>query len=282
MKPLNLLDRFIHKQSEVIIDYDEIRQEQLNSISQVIKQTRIEKNLEKDIISNQLHIPISILNAIESADLSQLPEPVFTRQLIKKYAYFLQLNGDEISDQFTCQLNAKKYTKKSQLKYFNLKFKLNIKPKHLYIFYFLLLFFSIKSLSTILESNQFNQTKIPRKEVIKTNINKTPVNNPPVNDTPKVIPIVEKKEEKPAIGEELMIKITVKQDSWVKITVDNKPAFEGILTKGIEKQWNGKQKIKIRAGNAGGILISVNNEKPKELGKLGQVQEATFELPPRS
>lgn len=276
----NLIMKFFKQSKEEIIDYNEIRQQQLELISIRLKEARIEKNLDKETISNQLHTPVRILNALESSDLQQLPEPFFTKQLIKKYANFLKLNGEEISNKFSIELNPKVYNKKPSLQSFNFKFRFNFKPQYLYFFYFLILFFSIRSLSSILESSQFSQIKIPQKQVIETNI--TPTKNTPINTTPEIIPIVEKKEEKPPIPTELIVKVTVKEDSWVKIIVDGKPTFEGILTKGIEKQWSGKQKVSIRAGNAGGLIVTVNDAKPKELGKSGQVTNATYELPTQS
>ncbi|WP_373479481.1 helix-turn-helix domain-containing protein [Geminocystis sp.] len=271
--------KFLKKSKEEIIDYDEIRQQQLELISVELKQARIDKNLDKNVISNQLHTPVSIINALESADLQHLPEPFFTKQLIKKYANFLKLDGEDISNKFTLELNPKIYYKKSFTPSFSFKFNFNVKPQYLYFFYFILLLFSIKNLSNILESSQFSQIKIPQKQVMETQI--LPKKNHPITN-PEVIPIVEKKEEKPPQPTELIVKVTVKEDSWVKIIVDGKPVFEGILTKGLEKQWNGKQKVIIRAGNAGGLVVTVNDEKPKELGKSGQVTNATFELPMRS
>ncbi|BAQ63681.1 helix-turn-helix domain-containing protein [Geminocystis sp. NIES-3709] len=263
------------------IDYNQIRQEQLDKIAILIKEKRLELDFDQEIISNHLHIPVSILKAIESADLSHLPEPVFTQQLIRKYANYLKLNGDELTDKFPVQLTSKIKEKKYGFQGLNFSFKLNIKPQHLYLFYFLLLFFSIRNLSTILESPLFTQTKIPQKQIFETNTN-PPTASPPVNTNPEIISIVEKQQEKPPTPEELTVKVTVKDDCWVKVSVDGKPTFEGVLNKGLQKQWVGKQKVTIRAGNAGGLLISVNGEKPQELGKVGQVQEATFELPIRS
>lgn len=278
--------KFLNKPKEEIINYQSIRQSQLNEISIEIKQARIEKNLDINIISHQLYIPLKILKALESSDLESLPEPVFTKQLIKKYANFLKLNGEDISNKFSTQLQPKIFNKKKSLKGLNFKLNFYFKPQHLYIFYFLILFFSVRNLSHILESSQFTQIKIPQKQVIETNIpskNNSSVNTTSTSPTsPKATPIVEKKEEKPPIPTELIIKITVKEDSWVKIVVDEKPTFEGILTKGLEKQWSGKEKITIRAGNAGGLTVKVNNENPKTLGKSGEVVNTTFKLPSQS
>jgi cytoskeletal protein RodZ len=272
---------FFKKPVIEIINYDEIRQEQLKEIGAIITEKRLELEFDRAVISNHLHIPISILKAIENGDLSHLPEPVYTKQIIIKYANYLKLNGEKLTDNFSLQLTPKVKSKKYILQGLNFNFRLNIKPQHLYIFYFLLLFFSIKSLSTILESSIFIQTKIPQKQVIETKTNPS-IPSPPVNTNPEAIPIVEKKEEKPPTPSELTVKVSLKDDCWVKVSVDGKPTFEGILTKGTKKQWVAKQKVTIRAGNAGGLMVSVNGEKPQEFGKAGQVQENTFELPVRS
>lgn len=272
---------FFKKPVREIINYDEIRQEQLDSIATIITEKRLELEFDRAVISNHLHIPISIIKAIESADLAHLPEPVFTKQIIRKYANYLKLNGEELTEKFPLESMAKFKAKKYIFQGLKFNLRLNIKPQHLYIFYFLLLFFSIKSLSTILESSLFTQTKIPQKQVIETNTN-PPIPTPPVTTNPEAISIVEKKEEKPPTATKLTVKVNLKDDSWMKVSVDGKPTFEGILTKGTEKQWVAKQKITIRAGNAGGLMVSVNGEKPQEFGKAGQVQENTFELPTRS
>lgn len=272
---------FFKKPTIETINYDEIRQEELDKIGIIITEKCLELEFDRAVISNHLHIPVSILKAIETADLAHLPEPVFTIQLIKKYANYLKLNGEELTNKFSLESTPKVKPKKYMFQGLNFNFKLNLKPQYLYIFYFLLLFFSIKSLSTILESSLFTQTKIPQKQVIETKIN-PPIPSPPVNPNPEAISIVEKKEEKPPTPTELTVKVALKDDCWVKVSVDGKPTFEGILTKGTEKQWVAKQKVTIRAGNAGGLMVSVNSEKPQEFGKAGQVQENTFELPARS
>lgn len=272
---------FLKKPIIETINYDEIRQEELDKIGTIITEKRLELQFDRAVISNHLHIPVSILKAIETADLDHLPEPVFTIQLIKKYANYLKLNGEELTNKFSLESTPKVKPKKYMFQGLNFNFRLNLKPQHLYIFYFLLLFFSIKSLSTILESSLFTQTKIPQKQVIETKTN-PPITSPPVNTNPEAISIVEKKAEKPPTPTELTVKVALKDDCWVKVSVDGKPTFEGILTKGTEKQWVAKQKVTIRAGNAGGLMVSVNGEKPQEFGKAGQVQENTFELPTRS
>lgn len=265
---------FSQKSAPEEIDYNLLRQEKLTEIGILLKDKRLELNLSEDIISNQVHIPLTTIKAIENADLTHLPEPFFIQQIIKKYANYLQLNGETISADFPLQEN-KTLIKKPLSKSLNFKLNIHLSPKYLYFIYFFLLLFAIKSLSNILRFDSSQQVQLSRLEVVETE-------NPQKNETPKVIPAVEKKEEIQPQPQELNLKLTVKEDAWVRIIVDGKPVYEGILNQGVQKEWVAKERLTIRTGNAGGVLVSLNEEKAKELGKLGQVEEVTFELPKRS
>ncbi|WP_330204596.1 helix-turn-helix domain-containing protein [Cyanobacterium sp. Dongsha4] len=266
---------FASKSSSETIDYDAIRKTKLEEIGQILKQKRLDLDYSKELISNQVHIPITTINAIENADLTHLPEPVFIKQIIKKYANYLKINGEELSNNFPLE-NNQKVQKKHLKKSSNFKFNIQLSPKYLYLIYLFLILFSIKSLSNILEFREFQETKLPQTKIVETDSTKQ-------NKQPQAIPAVEKKEEPvKSEPEELNLKLTVKQDAWVRIIVDGKPVYEGILNQGTEKEWIAKEKLTIRTGNAGGVMISLNEQKAKELGKLGQVEEVTFELPKRS
>lgn len=266
---------FASKSSSETVDYDAVRKTILEEIGQTLKQKRLELDYTEELVSNQVHIPITTVKAIENADFTHLPEPIFIKQIINKYANYLKINGEELSNCFPLENNKKaqkQYLKKSS----KFKFNIQLSPKYLYLIYLFLILFSIRSLSNILEFREFQETKLPQTEIVETDTSKQ-------NQQPQAIPAVEKKEESvKSEPEELSLKLTVKQDAWVKIIVDGKPVYEGILNQGTEKEWIAKEKLTIRTGNAGGVMISLNEQKAKELGKLGQIEEVTFELPRRS
>lgn len=51
-----------------------------------------------------------------------------------------------------------------------------------------------------------------------------------------------------------------------------------MLSEGAQQAWAAKQQITVRAGNAGGVLVSYNESPPKLLGEPGTVEEKTFEV----
>ncbi len=72
--------------------------------------------------------------------------------------------------------------------------------------------------------------------------------------------------------------IMMRGESWVRITVDGKTEFEGVLSEGKRLTWSGDRLVSIRAGNASSVALSYNNQAVKLLGKEGEVTEKQFGL----
>lgn len=70
--------------------------------------------------------------------------------------------------------------------------------------------------------------------------------------------------------------IVMKGQSWLRIVVDGKTEFEGVLDEGKKLTWSGDRQISIRAGNASSVGLSYNNQQIKILGKEGEVSERLF------
>lgn len=274
---------FPRNQVKEIVDFEQQRQDQLNQIGLALQQARQAKKLDLKDVSSELHLPISSLIALENANLNKLPEPIFVKQILQKYADYLNFNNLEIKEMisnFTTKSQVKHQTKTWQL--FSPFKRINFNTKNLYIPYIVLLLLSIKSLSSLLESSQFitnNNLNLSQPNIIETN----KLENLLKSEQPEVIEAIEtKSKEQQSLGEELVLKITIEEECWLKVIVDGKQVFMGILSKGEQREWTAKEKLTIRAGNAGGLSFSLNEEKAKKLGKSGQVEEITFELPKRS
>lgn len=77
-------------------------------------------------------------------------------------------------------------------------------------------------------------------------------------------------------GQSVRVGLTVTDQSWVRVVADGKEAFEGVLTEGMTRSWNANKQLVVKAGNAGGIMVSFNDGKAKPLGAPGTVQEVAF------
>jgi len=68
------------------------------------------------------------------------------------------------------------------------------------------------------------------------------------------------------------VSITAHADSWIQVTADGKTIFTGILKPNESRQISGNEMVKLVAGNAGGITVSLNGRTLDRLGAVGQVK----------
>ena len=81
-----------------------------------------------------------------------------------------------------------------------------------------------------------------------------------------------------ATGDEknaLLVKLS--ERSWLRVVVDGKSQMEGIFPAGTQREFKGKSAV-VRAGNAGGVDLTVNGKSVGKLGASGDVVERTFSL----
>jgi cytoskeletal protein RodZ len=79
--------------------------------------------------------------------------------------------------------------------------------------------------------------------------------------------ITDKKDQSVQIG------VTLKASSWISVVTDGKTAFEGVLPEGSSRIWKATEQLKVKTDNAGGVLMSVNQQEAKEMGEVGKTQE---------
>ena len=76
--------------------------------------------------------------------------------------------------------------------------------------------------------------------------------------------------------ESVRVDMVAKDDSWVRVVVDGKVEFEGVIKAGSEQGWSAKESLVVRSGNAGGVVLSRNGSDPKPMGDRGTIAEQEF------
>lgn len=89
------------------------------------------------------------------------------------------------------------------------------------------------------------------------------------------IAVTPKPEAKPALKRTLHVRVT--QDSWMSVKIDGASQLEGIVKAGTSKAFHGKN-ADVRAGNAGGVELTVNGKELGKMGNTGAVVERTLTL----
>lgn len=253
----------------------ELEQQQIEKLRELGAQLwlkRQEQGLSLEAVAADTRIQQRILHAIEHAQLDNLPEPIYVQGFIKQYADALGLNGSELSSTFPTddpRLSIKPSW--SQLSMAQLR------PIHLYLLYTFVIICAVNALSHTLSRFELQASRSQTQE------------KPFIPSDPKRDRVLLKQSElksvsaTPEINKSVKISVTLKAQSWIRVVADGKTQFEGFLPEGTQRTWVAKEQLTVRAGNAGGVMVSFNQEeKPKQMGDPGEVQEVTLAANTRS
>lgn len=261
----------------------EQQQERLSKIGTYLQQIRVAKGWTIALMTRRTKIRTTLLNNIENGLLEQLPEAVYLQGLIRCYADNLGLDGTAIAQGFPIE-DAHHQWKLPTWR--NFSFQLQLRPSHLYAIYLLVIVTTIQSLASVVRipNTALDPELQPATEVIEAPQQVTA-------PTPAPLPAALVKDPLGnAVEGSITIDIATQESAWMRVEVDGKTEFEGTLPKGSQKKWVVDESVKIRTGNAGAVIITIDNEPPHPLGEPGAVEEFTYqalaedetELPQRS
>lgn len=274
-----------------------IQVEQLKQIGDYLRQVRETQSVSLEKVAKDTFIPLRLLNALETGEVERLPEPIYIKGFIRRYADVLELDGAEIADAFETQAHANPATDVSQ-------------P-------------AIAVAETPRPERQTPPTRasLPRlpyilagvaalgvlgaiawgvKQAFQPGAPTVTASNPSVasslsasqsspqatSDSPSSSASAPTSSAPPATSPSstssstanapVKVDVSLVDRSWMEVVADGKVEFEGILTKGEQRTWTAQNKLMIRAGNAGAVVASLNQGQAKPLGKLGDVVDANF------
>jgi cytoskeletal protein RodZ len=256
--------------SEPVRSLEEQRAEKLAELGSKLRATREEQDLSLEQVAANTKIQRRLLQAIEEANLDELPEPIYIQGFIRQFADELGLNGVEFAKPFPTGTN--RLLLKPVWK--TLPGGINLRPMHLYLFYVFLIICAVNGLSNVLVRTQlqanFNQGQesLDVEPGVKTNqlFPNQPGKLKAISNNPSGISDDE---------QSVKIGVSLKESSWIRVVADGKTKFEGVLPEGTQRTWIADEQLTVRAGNAGGVLVTVNQQEAKQMGEPGKVEEVT-------
>lgn len=75
----------------------------------------------------------------------------------------------------------------------------------------------------------------------------------------------------------IFLELVFTDTSWIQVTVDGVRQFQGELAQDTYRSWYGQERVELRIGNAGVVLVTVNGEQLGTLGAFGEVVDRVFE-----
>lgn len=261
--------------------------EKLKEIGTSLRQKRLERSMSLEQIAASTHIRLALLRALEEGQVDQLPELIYIQGFIRRYGQMLQVDGDALAKTLSQQSDEpptdESVTPDSMPKTPpQAVLTRSVQPRRLIQsrstnfkkVYWLSAFIL---LGTVAGALYF----LSRPPVSKSDSNSKTPSPSLAPKTPSPAPLKTSVSPSPLPKKAVPLSATVKLEdsSWLKVVVDGQPKFEGVLPKGTQKTWQAQKQLRIRAGNAGVVSLSVNEKPPQRLGRLGEVKEVI--LPPK-
>ncbi|MBD2300206.1 helix-turn-helix domain-containing protein [Nostoc sp. FACHB-190] len=264
---------------------EDVQKEQLQEISKTLKQVRQEKSIQLEQVAIKTNIRLACLKALDTGKFDELPEPVYIQGFIRRYADVIGLDGASLAKTFSTEVHPSVVEKNSGHKAAS-KRKFSLP---LFIPYTVLLLVAAGGLMYVLNP-QFSAESFVKKLNLGTSkkttaalsqsaplpkteslpsTNQAPAENPPT-------PLAVIAPSKDNLSQAVAVTLELQGKSWLQVNVDGKTEFVGNLNKGQRKTWTAKKQLTVRSGNAGVVLVSVNNQPAKPLGTSGKIKEVTF------
>jgi transcriptional regulator with XRE-family HTH domain len=241
--------------------FDQEQVQKLTEIGTFLQNLRAKKGMSLEEISTKTMVQQRFLDAIEKGEYEQLPEPLYIRGFIRRFAEALGIDGIPISESFPLG-NVQAGSANSKFSAANTP----LRPWHLYVLYFAAVLGAVALLYALFKPSESPSgnlgTSRPSATVSASNVPKKAVAPIAPAPKPKAAPV--------------QAKLSLKADSYMTVQVDGQPNYEGTLKAGENKTFTAKKSIQISAGNAGGVMLGINGLPGKIMGQPGEVKDVTL------
>lgn len=263
--------------------------EKLMQIGAYLRQVREDYGWSLEDVAGRTLIQTRLLRAIEDGEIQHLPEPVYVQGFIRRYAEALGLDGSAFADAFPTQ---------SALRFSTPSWKespaAQLRPLHLYLAYIALIVASVSLLSHLMNRSTGAPLPTagapPQTLVGSANQPLTPTTRISTSVKPATVKPdasvgnsaqLQRSEQLDQLSDDEAVRVQVKltAQSWLEVEVDGNVKLADVLPEGTERSWTAKSQVRVRAGNAGGVMVAYNGGRSEQMGPPGAVEEKVFSAP---
>jgi len=237
----------------------------MTSIGPQLKAARERSGMTATEAAARLHMRAMFVEAIERDDWRTVGEPVYVRGFIKNYARMVGIDAQPLVSEFNESVSASGETPAPVVRSFAAR------DVSRYRYPWLLGSMSVIALVLVIK-------------VIWTIVTPTAADHSEVGPPPAaaMAPAADTHTAGSAVAQTAAaqhgvdLRLTLTQPCWLSITVDGKRVVYETLPAGTIKEFHGIRQISLRAGNAGGVVATIDGQALGTLGGVGQVQDRVF------
>jgi cytoskeleton protein RodZ len=247
-----------------------LRSDHMPALGEEFRSAREARGLTLSDVAEQIHIRSVYLNAIENEDWTAIGAPVYVRGFIRTYARFLALDAEDAVAMFNRYAPVERAV--ATVTMASGEDRGASGPS---------LWVMIGGLVAVVlvafvgyEYWQYIQGNTTRETVATATAQPGAAESgsPPATAVASAVPNAAPT---PVPHHQLAIHLT--QRSWLRVTIDGTTQLEGIFPAGTTRTFTGSV-ADVRAGNAGGVVATVDGRPTRSLGKDGDVAEQRYTL----
>jgi cytoskeletal protein RodZ len=256
----------------------------MNTLSEILKNRRIERKLTLEEIHTRTRIPIKFIEALESGEPAKFPAEVYLLGTLRRYSEFLGLDPAELikiyKDNKKSKESAQEITFEPEMTSVHKSFWPSEKPssqkpsagepparkgvqpsdaekpwawaKYIYAAAIIVFFFvAIISLSPR-KIHKENPKPVPAPAVVAEKVQ--PAVSTPVKQVAPAATVV-----KEPLKGNLQLDVAASTPSWVRVYADDETVFEGTFQRGEHKKFEAEESFRLIIGYAPGIKVRLNN-----------------------
>jgi len=237
------------------------------SFGRYLQAIRLEKKISLEKVSAETRIGLANLLMIEQENIEGLPAEVFVKGFLRSFADAVGADGDEAVCRYESRLNVAQKIAVSEA------FIGQSAPRmwwKLLISLTLLTCIIVLSIFGIAFFDNQPDTDRPHEQTVAAGL------APPV-DAQKHLEVDADAKTAKSAAQKLLLKVTVLEDTWLKVIIDEKDSTEYTLTSGDHLELEATSGYNLLIGNSEGLKITLNDKPVPLPGKSGEV--VTINLP---
>jgi len=237
------------------------------SFGRYLQAIRLEKKVSLEKVSAQTRIGLANLLMIEQEDIEKLPAEVFVKGFLRSFAAAIGADGDEAVRRYESRLNVAQKIAVSEGSIGKSAPRMWWK---LLISIILLAGIMVLSIFGIAFLRNQPDTAKPHEQEVPADVSQPA-------DSPKHQEVDSDAKTARPVAAKLVLKITVLEDTWLKVIIDEKDSTEYTLTSGDKLELEALSGYNLLIGNSGGVKFTLNDKPVPFYGKSGEV--VTINLP---
>ena len=246
----------------------------------LLRERRIHKGLTEENVAAELKITSRLVKAIEEGDMESMPHAVYARGFIRAYAKLLAVDDSVTHAACTLLKDPEEELREQEIRV--VPAAARREESHVPWLAILLcaLFLAggawyFRDCIPGLSSNTVSREKTASPAVSSPAVPEadTVVTTPAIPVEPAANATLPAASALPATGHRMLL--TAQGDCWVSTTADGKNS-QRVMHKGDTLNVDFQEKLVMKLGNAGAMLITYDGKELPPVGKIGQVKTVTF------